>query len=62
MVQQAQLIGTFQNDILQEYMMRNTYIYPPAALMRIIQSIFFSYTSDNMPSFNSISISAGGWC
>jgi len=50
------LAGTIQNDILKEYMVRNTYIYPPAASMRIIQSIF-AYTSDNMPKFNSISIS-----
>ncbi len=55
-VDQAKLTGTIQNDILKEYMVRNTYIYPPAASMRIIQSIF-SYTSDYMPKFNSISIS-----
>jgi methylmalonyl-CoA mutase len=55
-VKQAQLTGTIQNDILKEYMVRNTYIYPPAASLRIIQDIF-SYTSDNMPKFNSISIS-----
>lgn len=55
-VKQAQLTGTIQNDILKEYMVRNTYIYPPAASMRIIQNIF-SYTSDYMPKFNSISIS-----
>ena len=55
-VKQSQLTGTIQNDILKEYMVRNTYIYPPAASMRIIQSIF-SYTADNMPKFNSISIS-----
>jgi methylmalonyl-CoA mutase len=55
-VKQAQLTGTIQNDILKEYMVRNTYIYPPAASMRIIQSIF-AYTSDHMPKFNSISIS-----
>lgn len=55
-VEQAKLTGTIQNDILKEYMVRNTYIYPPAASMRIIQDIF-SYTADNMPKFNSISIS-----
>ncbi len=55
-VAQAKLTGTIQNDILKEYMVRNTYIYPPAASMRIIQNIF-SYTSDFMPKFNSISIS-----
>lgn len=51
-----QLSGTIQNDILKEYMVRNTYIYPPAPSMRIIGDIF-SYTSKNMPKFNSISIS-----
>ncbi len=51
-----QLTGTIQNDILKEYMVRNTYIYPPEASMRIIADIF-SYTSKNMPKFNSISIS-----
>jgi methylmalonyl-CoA mutase len=51
-----QLAGTIQNDILKEYMVRNTYIYPPAASMRIIADIF-SFTSKNMPKFNSISIS-----
>ncbi len=55
-VKQAQLTGTIQNDILKEYMVRNTYIYPPASSMRIIQNIF-SYTSDYIPKFNSISIS-----
>jgi len=50
------LAGTIQNDILKEFMVRNTYIYPPAASMRIIGDIF-SYTSRNMPKFNSISIS-----
>lgn len=55
-VKQAQLTGTIQNDILKEYMVRNTYIYPPTASMRIIQNIF-SYTSQYMPKFNSISIS-----
>ncbi|WP_420488399.1 methylmalonyl-CoA mutase [Gottfriedia acidiceleris] len=55
-VHQSQLTGTIQNDILKEYMVRNTYIYPPEASMRIIADIF-SYTSQNMPKFNSISIS-----
>ena len=50
------LSGTIQNDILKEFMVRNTYIYPPAPSMRIISDIF-SYTSTNMPKFNSISIS-----
>ncbi|OYX02729.1 MAG: methylmalonyl-CoA mutase [Caulobacter vibrioides] len=50
------LSGTIQNDILKEFMVRNTYIYPPAPSMRIISDIF-SYTSSNMPKFNSISIS-----
>jgi len=50
------LTGTIQNDILKEFMVRNTYIYPPAASMRIIADIF-EYTSKNMPKFNSISIS-----
>ena len=50
------LNGTIQNDILKEFMVRNTYIYPPAASMRIISDIF-EYTSHNMPKFNSISIS-----
>ncbi|MBU3665580.1 MAG: methylmalonyl-CoA mutase [Chthoniobacterales bacterium] len=50
------LTGTIQNDILKEYMVRNTYIYPPDASMRIIADIF-SYTSEKMPKFNSISIS-----
>lgn len=50
------LTGTIQNDILKEFMVRNTYIYPPEASMRIIADIF-SYTSKNMPKFNSISIS-----
>jgi methylmalonyl-CoA mutase len=52
----AQLTGTIQNDILKEFMVRNTYIYPPAPSMRIISDIF-SYTAANMPRFNSISIS-----
>ena len=51
-----QLTGTIQNDILKEFMVRNTYIYPPAPSMRIIGDIF-AYTSKNMPKFNSISIS-----
>lgn len=50
------LNGTIQNDILKEYMVRNTYIYPPEASMRIIADIF-RYSSKNMPRFNSISIS-----
>jgi methylmalonyl-CoA mutase len=50
------LTGTIQNDILKEYMVRNTYIYPPEASMRIIADIF-AYTSQHMPKFNSISIS-----
>jgi methylmalonyl-CoA mutase len=50
------LAGTIQNDILKEFMVRNTYIYPPLPSMRIISDIF-SYTSANMPKFNSISIS-----
>ena len=55
-VDQAKLAGTIQNDILKEFMVRNTYIYPPAPSMRIISDIF-KYTSGNMPKFNSISIS-----
>jgi methylmalonyl-CoA mutase len=50
------LSGTIQNDILKEFMVRNTYIYPPEPSMRIISDIF-AYTSENMPRFNSISIS-----
>ncbi len=50
------LAGTIQNDILKEYMVRNTYIYPPAPSMRIIADIF-AFTSQRMPKFNSISIS-----
>ncbi|AWN50857.1 methylmalonyl-CoA mutase [Methylobacterium sp. 17Sr1-1] len=50
------LAGTIQNDILKEFMVRNTYIYPPAGSMRIISDIF-GYTSAHMPKFNSISIS-----
>ncbi|PKR81631.1 methylmalonyl-CoA mutase [Brumimicrobium salinarum] len=55
-VDQKQLSGTIQNDILKEFMVRNTYIYPPLPSMRIISDIF-EYTSLNMPKFNSISIS-----
>ncbi|MET8155711.1 methylmalonyl-CoA mutase [Sphaerisporangium sp. NPDC005289] len=51
-----QLAGTIQNDILKEFMVRNTYIYPPGPSMRIISDIF-AYTSRRMPKFNSISIS-----
>src|SRR6058998_2849185 len=50
------LTGTIQNDILKEYMVRNTYIYPPAPSMRIIADIF-AFTSEHMPKFNSISVS-----
>ena len=50
------LSGTIQNDILKEFMVRNTYIYPPAPSLRIISDIF-AYTSEHMPKFNSISIS-----
>ena len=52
----SKLAGTIQNDILKEFMVRNTYIYPPGPSMRIISDIF-AYTSANMPKFNSISIS-----
>lgn len=55
-VKPEQLSGTIQNDILKEFMVRNTYIYPPSPSMRIISDIF-KYTSQNMPKFNSISIS-----
>jgi methylmalonyl-CoA mutase len=55
-VKPEQLAGTIQNDILKEFMVRNTYIYPPAPSMRIIADIF-RYTSAKMPRFNSISIS-----
>jgi len=55
-VAQADLTGTIQNDILKEFMVRNTYIYPPAPSMRIVSDIF-AYCSANMPKFNSISIS-----
>jgi len=55
-VKQDQLSGTIQNDILKEFMVRNTYIYPPSPSMRIISDIF-KYTSQHMPKYNSISIS-----
>jgi methylmalonyl-CoA mutase len=55
-VSQGKLEGTIQNDILKEFMVRNTYIYPPEPSMRIISDII-AYTSANMPKFNSISIS-----
>jgi methylmalonyl-CoA mutase len=55
-VSPAQLTGTIQNDILKEFMVRNTYIYPPLPSMRIVSDIF-AYTSKHMPKFNSISIS-----
>ncbi|CAM8662297.1 Sbm Methylmalonyl-CoA mutase, N-terminal domain/subunit [Comamonadaceae bacterium] len=55
-VSQDKLSGTIQNDILKEFMVRNTYIYPPAPSMRIIGDII-GYTAKNMPKFNSISIS-----
>ena len=55
-VSAEKLSGTIQNDILKEFMVRNTYIYPPSPSMRIISDIF-SYTSEHMPKFNSISIS-----
>jgi len=55
-VKPEQLAGTIQNDILKEFMVRNTYIYPPAPSMRVISDIF-AYTSQKMPRFNSISIS-----
>ena len=55
-VKLEQLAGTIQNDILKEFMVRNTYIYPPSPSMKIISDIF-EYTSKNMPKFNSISIS-----
>ncbi len=53
---QAQLSGTIQNDILKEFMVRNTYIYPPAPSLRIVADII-AYTAQHMPKFNSISIS-----
>ncbi|RTL49818.1 MAG: methylmalonyl-CoA mutase [Rhodocyclaceae bacterium] len=55
-VAQEQLSGTIQNDILKEFMVRNTYIYPPKPSMKIIADIF-AYTAEKMPKFNSISIS-----
>lgn len=55
-VQPELLSGTIQNDILKEFMVRNTYIYPPTPSMRIVGDIF-EYTSKNMPRFNSISVS-----
>jgi methylmalonyl-CoA mutase len=55
-VDPKQLTGTIQNDILKEFMVRNTYIYPPSPSMRIIADIF-KYTAANMPRFNSISVS-----
>ncbi len=55
-VSEGKLSGTIQNDILKEFMVRNTYIYPPQPSMRIVSDIF-SYTSQRMPKFNSISIS-----
>jgi methylmalonyl-CoA mutase len=55
-VKPEQLSGTIQNDILKEFMVRNTYIYPPAASLRIISDIF-AFTATHMPKFNSISVS-----
>ncbi len=55
-VKPEQLAGTIQNDILKEFMVRNTYIFPPAPSMRIISDIF-AFTAEHMPKFNSISIS-----
>src|SRR6202007_2273580 len=55
-VPQAKLSGTIQNDILKEFMVRNTYIYPPGPSMRIVADII-EYTAQHMPKFNSISIS-----
>ncbi len=55
-VQPEQLAGTIQNDILKEFMVRNTYIYPPAASLRIVSDIF-AYAAEHMPKFNTISIS-----
>jgi methylmalonyl-CoA mutase len=55
-VSQDQLSGTIQNDILKEFMVRNTYIYPPEPSMRIVADII-EYTAEHMPRFNSISIS-----
>jgi methylmalonyl-CoA mutase len=55
-VKQEQLSGTIQNDILKEYLTRNTYIYPPTPSMRIVSDII-AYCSENMPKFNTVSIS-----
>ena len=55
-VRPGQLSGTIQNDILKEFMVRNTYVYPPSPSMRIVSDIF-AYTAEHMPKFNSISIS-----
>ncbi|MDJ0721577.1 MAG: methylmalonyl-CoA mutase [Desulfobacterales bacterium] len=55
-VKQAQLTGTIQNDILKEFLTRNTYIYPPVPSMRIVSDII-AYCSENMPKFNTVSIS-----
>ena len=55
-VDQRELAGTIQNDILKEFMVRNTYIYPPEPSMRIVADII-EYTAQHMPKFNSISIS-----
>ena len=55
-VKQAQLTGTIQNDILKEFLTRNTYIYPPVTSMRIVSDII-AYCSENMPKFNTVSIS-----
>ena len=55
-VKQAELTGTIQNDILKEFMVRNTYIYPPAPSMRIVADVI-EHTARHMPKFNSISIS-----
>ncbi|WP_418262262.1 methylmalonyl-CoA mutase [Flavobacterium faecale] len=55
-IQPEQLLGTIQNDILKEFMVRNTYIYPPKASMKIVSDIF-EYTHNKMPKFHSISIS-----
>src|SRR5207253_8345087 len=55
-VDRAKLSGTIQNDILKEFMVRNTYIYPPEPSMRLVADII-EYTSKEMPKFNSISIS-----
>ena len=56
MLNQEQLNGTIQNDILKEYLTRNTYIYPPEPSMRIISDIM-AFCSQNMPKYNTISIS-----